>query len=225
MWHADQHQPAAWASLACGSGSPSDISGVAFETGGRLADPDWLPEHGVGLAACSAMEVPHQQLSLLDWCRLHFLGALSSWSSAAEPRCWAMDKLQGTRQCSSLPQHAATATVQAVKLGHLHDSPLMPKRTCCAVQVQVWRIRARSEEEPQSEVGGTLPTDELFYMSRSQGLHTGGQPPLTAVALWSTSRPARTLFLALGDAWGGVEVLELRATTCALRWHSAHSLI
>ena len=58
VWHADQHQPAAWASLACGSDGPSDITGVAFETGGCLADPDWLPKHGVGLAACSAMEVP-----------------------------------------------------------------------------------------------------------------------------------------------------------------------
>lgn len=64
MWHADQHQPAACATLACASDSPSDIQGVAFETGGRLADPDWLPEHGIGLAACSATEVPHRLPSL-----------------------------------------------------------------------------------------------------------------------------------------------------------------
>ena len=35
-------------------------------------------------------------------------------------------------------------------------------------------------------------------------------PELTALSLWSTCAPASVLFLALGDAAGGVEVLELR---------------
>ena len=90
------------------------------------------------------------------------------------------------------------------------------------MQVQVWRVRARSDDELKSEADGTLPMDELFSMCRSQGLHTSGQPPLTAIALWSTSRPAHTLFLALGDAWGGVEVLELRVTRGALRARTVH---
>ena len=64
LWHADQHLPVAWTTLECESDSPSNISGIAFETGGHLADPDWLPAHGIGLAACSANEVPYQQLRL-----------------------------------------------------------------------------------------------------------------------------------------------------------------
>lgn len=91
------------------------------------------------------------------------------------------------------------------------------RRTCCAMQVQVWRIRARSAEEPMSDGGGTLPMDELFWMSRSRGPHTDGRPHLSAVVLWSTSSPADTLFLALGDTWGGVEVLELRLSRSTTR--------
>ena len=43
----------------------------------------------------------------------------------------------------------------------------------------------------------------------------GSGPELTALALWSTCTPASTLFLALGDKAGGVEVLELRRPAVA----------
>ena len=44
---------------------------------------------------------------------------------------------------------------------------------------------------------------------------SGRAPELTALALWSTCTPASTLFLALGDKAGGVEVLELRRPSVA----------
>ena len=94
--------------------------------------------------------------------------------------------------------------------------PTVLMQTCCAVQVQVWCICARSEVEVKSKAGGTLLMDEFFRMSRSLGPRIGMQPPLSAVALWSTSSPAETLFLALGDTWGGVEVVELRLIRGAL---------
>ena len=80
VWHADQYQPVACAALACAYDTPTNIKGMAFEYGGRLADPDWLPEHGVRLAACSAREVPHRQPSL------SVLGALWTLSPAFELR-------------------------------------------------------------------------------------------------------------------------------------------
>ena len=53
---------------------------------------------------------------------------------------------------------------------------------------------------------------------------SGRGPDLTALALWSTSGPAHTLFLALGDAAGGVEVLELRRPgLLQTRWRLAGS--
>ena len=47
------------------------------------------------------------------------------------------------------------------------------------------------------------------------GARSGRDPELTALALWSTCTPASTLFLALGDKAGGVEVLELRRPAVA----------
>ena len=95
-------------------------------------------------------------------------------------------------------------------------------RTCCGEQVQVWRIGACSKEAPKSTAGEKLPMNRLCCMSRNQGPHTSGQPHLTAVALWSTSSTADTLFLAIGDTAGGVKVLELRLTRGVLHDGTSH---
>ena len=59
----------------------------------------------------------------------------------------------------------------------------------------------------QSLCGALLLCRPLLELDKARSC---SGPCPTALALWSTCAPASALFLALGDAAGGVEVLELR---------------